>query len=93
MRKLLLIRLVEQKLADRRKAGAIGGPVHLGVGQEAVAAGARWFLAPEANCDEVVGHVPDGLRVFSVGTLDDALTALKAIRGDGDVEALPTCGS
>ena len=59
----------------------------------AVDAGARWFLAPEANCDEVVGHVPDGLRVFSVGTLDDALTALKAIRGDGDVEALPTCGS
>ncbi|RLK49109.1 YlbL family protein [Microbacterium telephonicum] len=54
-------------------------------------AGARWFLAPESNCDEVVGHIPDGLRVFSVATLDDALDALSAIRGDGDLDALPTC--
>lgn len=59
----------------------------------AVDAGARWFLAPEANCDEVVGHVPDGLRVFSVGTLDDSLTALQTIREGGDLHALPTCGS
>lgn len=54
-------------------------------------AGAEWFLAPEANCDEVVGHVPDGLQVFSVGTLEEALTALEAVRDDGDVDALPTC--
>jgi PDZ domain-containing protein len=54
-------------------------------------AGAEWFLSPEANCDEVVGHVPDGLRVFSVATLDDALTALEAVRDDGDLDALPTC--
>ena len=57
----------------------------------AVDAGATWFLAPADNCDEVVGHIPSGLRVFKVSTLDDALDALKAIRGDGDVEALPTC--
>ncbi|BDV30982.1 YlbL family protein [Microbacterium terricola] len=56
-------------------------------------AGASWFLAPESNCDEVVGHVPDGLRVFSVETLDDSLAALEAIREDGDLDALPTCGS
>lgn len=54
-------------------------------------AGAEWFLAPEANCDEVVGHVPDGLRVFAVETLDDALAALDAVREDGDLDALPTC--
>ncbi|MDY0909319.1 YlbL family protein [Microbacterium sp. CFBP9034] len=54
-------------------------------------AGAEWFLSPEANCDEVVGHVPDGLRVFSVATLDDALAALEAVRDDGDLDALPTC--
>ncbi|GAB2852652.1 PDZ domain-containing protein [Microbacterium insulae] len=54
-------------------------------------AGAEWFLAPEANCDEVVGHVPDGLQVFSVGTLEEALAALEAVRDDGDVDALPTC--
>ncbi|MFJ6652061.1 PDZ domain-containing protein [Microbacterium sp. NPDC091313] len=54
-------------------------------------AGAEYFLAPADNCDEVVGHVPDGLRVFSVVTLDDSLTALEAIRDGGDLDALPTC--
>jgi Lon-like protease len=54
-------------------------------------AGADWFLAPETNCDEVIGHVPDGLRVFSVGTLDDAMKALEAISGDGDLDELATC--
>jgi len=54
-------------------------------------AGASWFLAPESNCDEVVGNIPDGLHVFSIATLDDALAALEAIRDDGDVDALPTC--
>lgn len=54
-------------------------------------AGANWFLAPAGNCDEVVGHIPSGLRVFSVATLDDALDALKAIREGGDLDALPTC--
>jgi len=57
----------------------------------AVEAGADWFLAPEANCDEVVGHVPDGLHVFAVEDLDDALAALDAVREGGDVHALPTC--
>jgi len=54
-------------------------------------AGADWFLAPESNCDEVVGHVPDGLRVFAVEDLEDSLTALDAIRDGGDLDALPTC--
>lgn len=58
----------------------------------AVDAGAEWFLAPEANCDEVVGHVPEGLHVFAVEDLDDALAALDAVREGGDVDALPTCG-
>ncbi|WP_307793894.1 YlbL family protein [Actinotalea soli] len=51
---------------------------------------AAWFLAPEANCDEVVGHVPDDLRVVSVGTLAEARAAVLAI-GTGDGEALPAC--
>lgn len=54
-------------------------------------AGAEYFLAPADNCDEVVGHVPDGLRVFSVARLDDSLTALQTIRDGGDLDALPTC--
>ncbi|GAA3628011.1 PDZ domain-containing protein [Microbacterium awajiense] len=56
-------------------------------------AGADWFLAPETNCDEVVGHIPGGLRVFSVETLDDALDVLEAVREDGDLDVLPTCES
>ncbi|MFJ4039211.1 PDZ domain-containing protein [Microbacterium sp. NPDC090007] len=56
-------------------------------------AGATWFLAPEANCNEVVGHVPDGIRVFSTSTLAQSLTALETIRDGGDLDALPSCGS
>lgn len=57
----------------------------------ALDAGAQWFLAPEANCDEVVGHIPGDLRVFSVEDLDDALAVLDAVSSEGDLDALPTC--
>lgn len=57
----------------------------------ALDAGADWFLAPASNCDEVVGHIPGRLRVFSVKTLDDSLKVLEAVRSGGDVSALPTC--
>ncbi|GIG41690.1 YlbL family protein [Cellulomonas phragmiteti] len=56
----------------------------------AVRDGAAWFLAPADNCDEVVGHVPDGLRVVEVATLRDAREAMVAI-GAGDADDLPTC--
>ncbi|MDQ1083839.1 PDZ domain-containing protein [Microbacterium sp. SORGH_AS_0344] len=56
-------------------------------------AGATFFLAPEANCNEVVGHVPDGIRVFSTSTLEQSLTVLETVRDGGDLDALPTCGS
>nr|WP_082573955.1 S16 family serine protease [Cellulomonas sp. Root137] len=52
--------------------------------------GATWFLAPASNCDEVVGHVPDGLRVVSIETLHDAREAMTAI-GAGTADDLPTC--
>ena len=69
--------------------GAIGGIRQKMWG--AVNAGADWFLAPADNCDEVVGHVPAGLTVFSVETLDDALVALAAVRSNGTGAGLPTC--
>jgi PDZ domain-containing protein len=53
-------------------------------------AGADWFLAPAGNCDEVVGHVPSGLRVVKVSTLHQALSAVKAIARH-DAGSLPTC--
>ncbi len=57
----------------------------------AVGADADYFLAPEANCPEVAGNVPSGLRVFSVADLEGALEVLDVIREDGDLDALPTC--
>ncbi|WP_425954896.1 YlbL family protein [Xylanimonas sp. McL0601] len=52
--------------------------------------GATWFLAPESNCDEVVGAVPAGLHVAKVSTLAEARHAITAI-GAGDGATLPTC--
>ena len=69
------------------------GPIG-GIRQKLVGArdsGATWFLAPGGNCDEVVGHVPDGLRVLRVDTLGDARTAVEGI-ADGQTADLPTCG-
>jgi PDZ domain-containing protein len=57
----------------------------------ALDADADWFLAPESNCDEVVGNVPDGLEVFAVGTLDEARSVVDAIAEGGDTSALRTC--
>jgi len=54
-------------------------------------AGADWFLAPAANCDEVVGHVPDGMQVFAVSTLDQARSIVEDL-ADGDVTGdYPSC--
>jgi len=52
--------------------------------------GADYFLAPADNCDEVVGHVPDGLTVLKIGTFTDALAAVKGIAAD-KIDTLPTC--
>lgn len=54
--------------------------------------GADYFLAPTDNCNEVVGHVPDGLTVVRIGNFDDALGAVKAIAA-GKADTLPTCSS
>jgi len=68
--------------------GAIGGIDLKMIG--ARRDGADWFLAPVANCDEVVGHIPDGLSVVAVEDIDDAYDAIVAI-GAGDTADLPTC--
>lgn len=52
LRMMLTIRVVEQHLALKRKEGLIGGPVHLGVGQEAVAVGVSEWLR---SSDKVFG--------------------------------------
>jgi PDZ domain-containing protein len=55
------------------------------------AAGATWVLAPYSNCDEVTGHVPSGIRVLAVRTLDDSLAALKAIKAGSSTRGLLSC--
>ena len=68
--------------------GAIGGIQQKLVG--ARSAGAEYFLAPSANCDEVREHIPDGLRVVQVSTLTDARRAMDAI-ATGKAASLPSC--
>lgn len=52
MRSIMEIRLAEYKLATGRRDGLIGGPVHLGVGQEAIPVGVTRSLN---NQDHVFG--------------------------------------
>ena len=56
----------------------------------ALNAGASYFLAPVENCDEVTGHIPDGLSVFAVDDLDDSMAALAGI-ASGETAGLPAC--
>jgi PDZ domain-containing protein len=42
--------------------------------------GAAFFLTPAGNCDEAVRNAVPGLPLVKVNNLDDALTALTAIR-------------
>jgi Lon-like protease len=71
--------------------GPIGGIVQKMHG--ALDAGATHFLAPVENCGEVAGHVPAGLTVFAVDTLDDAIAAVDAVAMNADTSGLPTCES
>ncbi len=54
-------------------------------------AGADYFLAPRANCDEVVGYEPQGLSVIAVSTLDQALAAVEQIGSGKGEDGLPRC--
>jgi TPP-dependent pyruvate/acetoin dehydrogenase alpha subunit len=58
------IRSAERWLADRRKDGTIGGPVHLGVGQEAIAAGVSTWLR---RSDRVFGGHRSHSHLLALG--------------------------
>jgi pyruvate dehydrogenase E1 component alpha subunit len=62
---MMLIRVVEQKLAEGRRDGLIGGPVHLGVGQEAVAVGVSKFLR---SSDRVFGAHRSHSHLLALGS-------------------------
>lgn len=73
------------------QVGPIGGIAQKMHG--ARSAGAGLFLAPAANCDEVMGHIPDGLQVVKVSTVSDARTAVETYAKGGDLAALPHCSA
>lgn len=63
---------------DDGKVGPIGG-----IPQKLLAAkrdGATVFLTPTANCAEAMSNAVPGLPLAKVATLDDALSALQAVR-------------
>ena len=72
LKQMIMIRKVETRLALGRKVGDIGGPVHLGAGQEAIAVGVSQSLN---KTDRVFGahrshsHLlalnPDFYRLFA----------------------------
>jgi PDZ domain-containing protein len=68
------------------------GPIG-GITQKLIAArrkGAVAFLVPAANCEEAATRPPAGLTLVKVGTLDDALRGLEAVREGGSPV---TCGT
>jgi PDZ domain-containing protein len=51
-------------------------------------AGATVFLAPAANCSDVNGAIPQGLKVVKVSTLSGAVSALDNLKAGKPV---PSC--
>lgn len=63
--KMMLIRSVERQLAEARRDGLVGGPVHLGVGQEAVAVGVSAALRAS---DRVFGAHRSHSHILALGS-------------------------
>ena len=84
-----------EKIAGTGEITASGevGPIG-GIVQKAYAArdsGAKWLLVPTGNCDDLYGHVPDGIREIPVDTLDDSIAALTVIASGTGTDKLPHC--
>jgi PDZ domain-containing protein len=71
------------------EVGPIGGVVQKLYG--AKRSGATVFLAPAANCEEIVGNEPAGLRVVKIEKLEDALGALEKLSKNENLDSLPSC--
>jgi PDZ domain-containing protein len=69
------------------KVGPIGGIRQKLAG--ARSAGAELFLMPASHCAEAAGHIPDGLTVTPVETVDEAVAALKSWGKGGQVSSCP----
>jgi TPP-dependent pyruvate/acetoin dehydrogenase alpha subunit len=69
---MLRIRMAESRLADARRDGLVGGPVHLGVGQEAIAVGISASLRPS---DRVFGAHRSHSHLLALGSSTHKLFA------------------
>ncbi|MDX6230141.1 MAG: Lon-like protease [Frankiales bacterium] len=77
------------EIDDAGNVSPIGGITQKMYGVRAQ--GAEYFLAPAANCNDVVkGGIPAGLQVIKVNKLHDALADVKAIAA-GQASTLPPC--
>ena len=56
------------------------------------AAGAEVFLAPQDNCADLSGRVPEGLTVYAVDTLSTARAVVDAVAHGRTPEGVRTCG-
>jgi PDZ domain-containing protein len=68
------------------EVGGVGGVRHKAFGS--AEAGARLFLIPRDNCDQVRGVNISGMDIVPVATLDEAVDALARSRGGAP---LPSC--
>ena len=50
------------------------------------------FLAPAVNCAETAGYIPEGMRVWAVRNISEAIAAAEAI-GKGDTSELTACSA
>jgi pyruvate dehydrogenase E1 component alpha subunit len=80
LRRMLLIRHCEEKLADMKRDGVVRGPVHLGIGQEAIAVGVSEHLR---SSDRVFGTHRSHAHVLALGIEPQRLFAEVTGRASG----------
>ena len=54
-------------------------------------AGATIFLAPSENCADVVGKIPEGIKVYSIARLKTAVELLTAVKNQTNLSGFATC--
>lgn len=67
--------------------GAIGG-----IAQKMIASadhGAELFIAPKSNCEDIIGHMPTGLKVVPVETLAQAVKVLNDFKAKKPLASCP----
>ncbi|MBO1755732.1 PDZ domain-containing protein [Allobranchiibius sp. CTAmp26] len=75
-------------IAEDGSVGPIGGIRQKMVG--AHDSGAKYFLAPAADCSEAHGHIPSGLTVIKIASFAQAVSAVKMVAA-GQGSGLPSC--